>query len=194
MDKNKKMLPLNLQFFADGGEKSEGTDEATSANNENEENNSTTKVEKKVENAQKAEKTEKLFTQAQVDELIKERLKRSTSKQSSQKADDKQSEEIEALRKELDALKQDNVKTKGERYALKQGVSEEKLDKVLKLASLEDEEDIVKAIDNVLKEFDVFKVNSKAKVTTGNAGGNGSKENEPNSLQEALSAMYNSKK
>lgn len=150
MDKIFK-LPMKLQFFADPeGEPDTGAQE---------------------------EGEPKTFTQEDVDKLIADRVKRESNKAAKAQTalqaqldeltdklnnagktqEEQATAELDALRGNLTAKEEELANAKAELEALKQGVSADKLDKVIKLAKLSEEEDIETAIAGVLDEFPMFK-------------------------------------
>lgn len=152
-------LPMRLQFFADDT----GADAA---------------------GAQGGDEP-KTFTQEELDQVVADRVSREAKKATKAQNDlqaqldaataqlnnagksneEKTGEELEALRGDLSAREQELANTKAELEALKQGVPAEKLEKVIKLAKLSDEEDIDAAIAGVLVEFPMFKEEKKGGPT-----------------------------
>lgn len=127
----------------------------------------------------------KTFTQEELDQVVADRISREAKKATKSQKDlqaqldaataqlnnagksneEKTGEELEALRGDLSAREQELANTKAELEALKQGVPADKLDKVIKLAKLSDEEDIDGAIAGVLVEFPMFKEEKKGGPT-----------------------------
>lgn len=124
----------------------------------------------------------KTFTQAEVDAIVADRLKREQKKAQQAKPNEggenkegpavnvEDTEEYKSLSTEVSQVKAENA-------ALKAGVPAENLDKVMKLTMILEEKDIDKAITAVLEEFPFLKegVNEPPqKVITGSqakAGG-----------------------
>ncbi|WP_029277493.1 hypothetical protein [Carnobacterium jeotgali] len=140
-------IPMRLQFFADGDETTPPADESKSFTQEEVDQI----VADRVDRAEK--KSGKVATglQAKLDEATAKLDNAGKSKEEQDNAD------LEALKGNLSAKEEELANTKAELEALKQGVPADKLEKVIKLAKLSDEEDIETAIAGVLEEFPMFK-------------------------------------
>lgn len=153
------------------------------------------------------------FTQADVDRIVAERLSRATKKAAEPpKTDAKtartdandQREEAEAVAKsqasenteEFKQLKTEVDRMKAENIALRLGVPDENLEKVLKLAAVSDETDQSKAISAVLDEFPMLKgdVEPEKPKKAGSPAKAGKTETEPANLHDAIAAAITSKK
>lgn len=149
-------LPMRLQFFA------EDTGGGDGGNNDGEQNPSG---------------ETKTFTQEELDQVVADRVSRESKKAAKAQKDlqakldaataklenagkseeEQENAELDALKGNLSAKEEELANTKAELEALKQGVDVEKIDKVIKLAKLSDEEDIEDAIKGVLEEFPMLK-------------------------------------
>lgn len=136
--KDKNLLPMNIQFFADGENGSENE-----ANGENIDVEQAAKEEERQEDKkggdEKSVKKEKMFTQEEVDKILSERLKRIS----------KETNRVEDIKDLLAEIRE----SKAENHALRCGVTEKNLDYVLALAKTKNNEDVKEAIDEVLKDF-----------------------------------------
>jgi len=154
-------LPMRLQFFA------EDTGGGDGGNNDDEQNPSG---------------ETKTFTQEELDQVVADRVSRESKKAAKAQKDlqakldaataklentgkseeDQKNADLEALKGNLSAKEEELANTKAELEALKQGVDVEKIDKVIKLAKLSDEDDIEDAIKGVLEEFPMLKKSDTA--------------------------------
>ena len=159
-------MPMHLQFFAEpdrtepagaqtGEEPGKFTQEDIDAAVE-------ARVARESKKATKAQKD----LQAQLDAATAQLNNAGKSKEEQENAD------LEALKGNLTAKEEELANTKAELEALKQGVDAEKLDKVIKLAKLSDEDDIEEAIKGVLDEFPMFKKEEKKGGPTFSKDGN----------------------
>lgn len=159
-------MPMHLQFFAEP----DGTDAAGAQTGEEPKNFTQEDIDAAVEarvarEAKKASKAQKDL-QAQLDAATAQLNNAGKSKEEQENAD------LEALKGNLTAKEEELANTKAELEALKQGVDAEKLDKVIKLAKLSDEDDIEEAIKGVLDEFPMFKKEEKKGGPTFSKDGN----------------------
>lgn len=143
-------LPMRLQFFAEDT----GTEGAGAPP---EETKTFTQEELDQIVADRVSREEKKATKAQ--KALQAQLDEATAKlNNAGKTEEEQNNtEIDALKGTLSAKEEELANTKAELEALKQGVDVEKIDKVIKLAKLSDEDDIEDAIKGVLEEFPMLK-------------------------------------
>lgn len=175
--KNSKLLRYNLQYFAEGGngENPDGNNgNSTSQNATN--GNGAANTSSKEENANSAQ--EKTFTQAEVDKIVKERLKREREKMQKALAGDEgqpQQQQTEgnpegataAVTAQLELANQRLIQATGMTEAVKLGVDPKYTAHVIKLADFSkivvgedgtvDASAVAKAIEAVLKEVPMFK-------------------------------------
>lgn len=159
-------MPMHLQFFAEP----DGTDQAGAQTDEEPKTFTQEDIDAAVEarvarEAKKANKAQKDL-QAQLDVATAQLNNAGKSKEEQENAD------LEALKGNLTAKEEELANTKAELEALKQGVDADKLDKVIKLAKLSDEDDIEEAIKGVLDEFPMFKKEEKKGGPTFSKDGN----------------------
>ena len=185
-----KFLPLNLQFFAEGGEIGDQTPTEQSGGQEqtNETGTAPEKAEEKlfrqedVNNivAREVKKTqEKLLKELGIDDFenAKEGLQKFREWQESQKTEqEKLQETLQKLQTDNEALANENANLKAQLAALKQGVKADSLEDVVALAErlVNDETTIDDAIKQVIEKYPHFAENAreeeqeqKPKFTTG---------------------------
>lgn len=177
----KTLLPLDIQYFADGGE-GEPQPQNGGAQQQNDPHDQQHQQQQEPQQAQQ-QPQEKVFTQEDVNNLIAKEKKRVQEKflkelgvddfenakeglqkfkewQESQKTEqEKQAERLQALEKERSSLAEENNSLKSQLAALKAGVKAESVDDVVVLAQkyVSDEVDIDKAIQQVLEKYPHFK-------------------------------------
>ncbi|SDD06132.1 hypothetical protein [Peptococcus niger] len=93
---------------------------------------------------------EKTFTQAEVDAIVQKRLAREKSKEADHE-DNETKESLAALQKDMRAMQAEN-------YALKKGISEDRIGYVIKLAETVEADTVQERIDKVLEDFPVLTV------------------------------------
>ena len=183
-----RFLPLNLQFFAEGGEGGDQTPVEQSGGQENKTGTAPEKAEEKlfrqedVNNivAREVKKTqEKLLKELGIDDFenAKEGLQKFREWQESQKTEqEKMQETLKKLQTDNEALANENANLKAQLAALKQGVKADSLEDVVALAErlVNDETTIDDAIKQVIEKYPHFaeKANEeeqeqKPKFTTG---------------------------
>ena len=185
-----RFLPLNLQFFAEGGEGGDQTPVEQSGGQEqtNKTGTAPEKAEEKlfrqedVNNivAREVKKTqEKLLKELGIDDFenAKEGLQKFREWQESQKTEqEKLQETLKKLQTDNEALANENANLKAQLAALKQGVKADSLEDVVALAErlVNDETTIDDAIKQVIEKYPHFaeKVSEeeqeqKPKFTTG---------------------------
>ena len=200
-----RFLPLNLQFFAEGGEGGDQTPVEQSGGQEqtNETGTAPEKAEEKlfrqedVNNivAREVKKTqEKLLKELGIDDFenAKEGLQKFREWQESQKTEqEKLQEALQKFQADNEALTNENANLKAQLAAVKQGVKSDSLEDVIALAErlVNDETTIDDAIKQVIEKYPHFAENAseeeqeqKPKFTTGQH----SKENSGDSFVKAL--------
>lgn len=108
----------------------------------------------------------KTFTQEEVNEIIRKRLDREKNKAA---------EENQTVEDRVKGIELELETTKAKNYALTKGVQPENLDRLIKLAQIEQGETMNENLDKVLEDFqDVFIQTEVAKphLTTGSAAKN----------------------
>lgn len=91
---------------------------------------------------------EKTFTQAEVDAIVQKRLAREKSKDADHE-DNETKEALAGLQKDMRAMQAEN-------YALKKGISEDRIGYVIKLAETVEADTVQERIDKVLEDFPVL--------------------------------------
>ena len=200
-----RFLPLNLQFFAEGGEGGDQTPVEQSGGQEqtNETGTAPEKAEEKlfrqedVNNivAREVKKTqEKLLKELGIDDFenAKEGLQKFREWQESQKTEqEKMQESLQKFQADNETLANENANLKAQLAAVKQGVKSDSLEDVIALAErlVNDETTIDDAIKQVIEKYPHFAENAseeeqeqKPKFTTGQH----SKENSGDSFVKAL--------
>ena len=186
-----KFLPLNLQFFAEGGESGDqapvnepGGQEQTEQTVTDTEQKSEEKLfrQEDVNNivAREAKKAqEKLLKELGIDDFdnAKEGLQKFREWQESQKTEqEKLQESVQKLTQDNETLASENASLKAQLSALKQGVKADSLEDVIALAErlVNDETTIDDAIKQVIEKYPHFAENAreeeqeqKPKFTTG---------------------------
>lgn len=199
-----KFLPLNLQFFAEGGEIGDQTPaNEQSGEQENETDTASEKAEEKIFRqedvnnivAREVKKTqEKLLKELGIDDFenAKEGLQKFREWQESQKTEqEKQQEKLQELQTNNETLASENANLKAQLSAVKQGVKADSVEDVIALAErlVNDETTIDDAIKQVIEKYPYFSENvseeeqeQKPKFTRGRH----SKENSGDSFVKAL--------
>ena len=198
-----KFLPLNLQFFAEGGEDGDQAPTNEPGEQENETGTATEKAEEKlfrqedVNNivAREAKKAqEKLLKELGIDDFenAKDGLAKFREWQESQKTEqEKQQEKLQELQTNNETLANENANLKAQLAAVKQGVKAESVEDVIALAErlVNDETTIDDAIKQVIEKYPYFAENvseeeqeQKPKFTRGRH----SKEDSGDSFVKAL--------
>ena len=166
-----ELLPLNLQFFADGGEEQSDQTDNSGGENQKQGTDSQQQSEEKtftqedVNNliAKEAKKAqEKLLKQLGIDDFknAKEGLQKFKEWQDSQKTEaEKQAEKLQALEQEKDTLAEENKSLKAQLSALKAGVNAESVEDVVVLAQkyVSEDVDFDNAVQKVLEKYPHFK-------------------------------------
>lgn len=153
--KNKFLLPLKIQYFAEEDKKDETKIDETGTNDIDE--NKNTEGETGQEDKQAESKT---FTQEDIDRIVKERLDREKKKRDEavQKERDeaerkrleeegKYKEVAEKLQAELDAIKGDALSAKKESLLAKAGYTEEQITKYLKYIDGTNDEELSESVE-----------------------------------------------
>lgn len=158
---------LDLQLFTDEDTEQEPQDNQESQDEQNvdgegQDNNEVQDDDSQDKDGQDGEEQNNSLpkTQAELDAIIKQRLQR--DRKARQKSND--SKTLEDRISELEEINRNNS---FENIALKQGVTEDNLARVIKLAKLEETEDINEAITNVLKDFPMFVAKENDLISTG---------------------------
>src|SRR5690554_4972999 len=186
-----KFLPLNLQFFAEGGESGDQTPANEQSGGQEQTNETGTAPEKAEEKifkqedvnnivAREVKKTqEKLLKELGIDDFenAKEGLQKFREWQESQKTEqEKLQETLQKTQTDNEALANENANLKAQLAALKQGVKADSLEDVIALAErlVNDETTIDDAIKQVIEKYPNFAENvseeeqeQKPKFTTG---------------------------
>jgi len=165
-------LKLNLQLFADG----EGQDAGDAGQDGN------TETENNAGNAEQQETTEqeKTFTQAELDKLIGERLKREKSKQPPKeeleafnkwkKSQQTEQEKLEEERKEFESVRQELSRLKNGNEVLKSGVDSSYADYVtFEVGKMEG--DFTENLGEFIKNNPQYAKGGTTNTTPTNAGG-----------------------
>lgn len=107
----------------------------------------------------------KTFTQEEVNEIIRKRLDREKNKAA---------EENQTVEDRVKGIELELETTKAKNYALTKGVQPENLDRLIKLAQIEEGKSMNEKLDKVLEDFkDVFiQQDVKPNLTTGSAAKN----------------------
>jgi len=186
----KRLLPLNLQFFAEGGEGGDQTPANEQSGGQEQTNETGTAPEKAEEKlfrqedvnnivAREVKKTqEKLLKELGIDDFenAKEGLKKFREWQESQKTEqEKLQESVQKLTQDNETLASENASLKAQLAAVKQGVKADSLEDVIALAErlVNDETTIDDAIKQVVEKYPHFAENvseeeeQKPKFTTG---------------------------
>lgn len=191
-----RFSPLNLQFFAEGGESGDQTPTEQSGGQENETGTATEKAEEKlfrqedVNNivAREAKKAqEKLLKELGIDDFenAKDGLAKFREWQESQKTEqEKQQEKLQELQTSNETLANENANLKAQISAMKVGVKAESVEDVIALAErlVNDETTIDDAIKQVIEKYPQFaqdEEEQKPNFTTGQHQTNGNSSNDP---------------
>lgn len=191
-----KFLPLNLQFFAEGGEDGDQTPNKQSGEQENEMDTASEKAEEKIFRqedvnnivAREVKKTqEKLLKELGIDDFenAKEGLQKFREWQESQKTEqEKQQEKLQELQTNNETLASENANLKAQLSAVKQGVKADSVEDVIALAErlVNDETTIDDAIKQVIEKYPQFaqdEEEQKPNFTTGQHQTNGNNTNDP---------------
>lgn len=201
-----KFLPLNLQFFAEGGESGDQAPVNEQSGGQEQTNETGTAPEKAEERlfrqedvnnivAREVKKTqEKLLKELGIDDFenAKEGLQKFREWQESQKTEqEKLQETLQKFQADNETLTNENANLKAQLAALKQGVKADSLEDVIALAErlVNDETTIDDAIKQVIEKYPHFAESAseeeqeqKPKFTTGQH----SKENSGDSFVKAL--------
>src|SRR5690606_36846290 len=184
-----RFLPLNLQFFAEGGESGDQapTNEPGGQEQTNETGTAPEKAEEKIFRqedvnnivAREVKKTqEKLLKELGIDDFenAKEGLQKFREWQESQKTEqEKLQETLQKFQADNETLTNENANLKAQLAALKQGVKADSLEDVIALAErlVNDETTIDDAIKQVIEKYPHFaesvseEEEQKPKFTTG---------------------------
>src|SRR5690625_1226731 len=194
----KRLLPLNLQFFAEDGESGDQT--PTEQSGEQEQTNETGTAPEKAEEklfrqedvnnivAREAKKAqEKLLKELGIDDFenAKEGLQKFREWQESQKTEqEKQQEKLQELQTNNETLASENANLKAQISAMKVGVKAESVEDVIALAErlVNDETTIDDAIKQVIEKYPQFaqdEEEQKPNFTTGQHQTNGNSSNDP---------------
>lgn len=155
---------LDLQLFTDGdGEPLENQGDNTPNGNQNQENGNQEPKQTESNDQEPAGNEPKPKgnlprTQEELDAIIQERLARDRKS--------RKNNDSKTLEDRLTKLEEENTLSKFENTALKRGVKEENLARVIKLARLEETDDVAEAVENVLKDFPIF-VSDEVTISTG---------------------------
>ena len=191
-----RFLPLDIQFFAEGGESGDQTPTEQSGEQENETGTATEKAEEKlfrqedVNNivAREAKKAqEKLLKELGIDDFenAKDGLAKFREWQESQKTEqEKQQEKLQELQTSNETLANENANLKAQISAMKVGVKAESVEDVIALAErlVNDETTIDDAIKQVIEKYPQFaqdEEEQKPNFTTGQHQTNGNNTNDP---------------
>lgn len=191
-----RFLPLDIQFFAEGGEDGDQTPTEQSGEQENETGTATEKAEEKlfrqedVNNivAREAKKAqEKLLKELGIDDFenAKDGLAKFREWQESQKTEqEKQQEKLQELQTNNETLANENANLKAQISAMKVGVKAESVEDVIALAErlVNDETTIDDAIKQVIEKYPQFaqdEEEQKPNFTTGQHQTNGNNTNDP---------------
>src|SRR5690554_5511003 len=193
-----RFLPLDLQFFAEGGEDGDQTPTEQSGGQEqtNETGTAPEKAEEKIFHqedvnnivAREVKKTqEKLLKELGIDDFenAKEGLQKFREWQESQKTEqEKQQEKLQELQTNNETLANENANLKAQLAAVKQGVKAESVEDVIALAErlVNDETTIDDAIKQVIEKYPQFaqsEEEQKPNFTTGQHQTNGNNTNDP---------------
>lgn len=194
-----RFLPLNLQFFAEGGE--DGDQTPTEQSGEQEQTNETG-----TDSQEQSE--EKLFRQEDVNNIVAREAKKAQEKllkelgiddfdnakdglakfrewQESQKTEqEKQQEKLQELQTNNETLANKNANLKAQLVAVKKGVKADSVEDVIALAErlVNDETTIDDAIKQVIEKYPQFaqsEEEQKPNFTTGQHQTNGNSSNDP---------------
>lgn len=165
-----KYLPLNLQFFADGGDGGQGTPEGGGiqiggqVGNDNpnggqgqdgsDQGGNSVDVE-----ALKAQAQSELLKGLGFDDIesLKDVLTQYKEEQDAKKTEaEKQAEQLKSLQNQLSAKETENATLAAKVTALSKGVNAEALDDVIALAKARGGDDIEKAIEEVIAKYPQF--------------------------------------
>ena len=165
-----RFLPLDIQFFAEGGESGDQAPTNEPGEQENETGTATEKAEEKlfrqedVNNivAREAKKAqEKLLKELGIDDFenAKDGLAKFREWQESQKTEqEKQQEKLQELQTNNETLASENANLKAQLAAVKQGVKADSVEDVIALAErlVNDETTIDDAIKQVIEKYPQF--------------------------------------
>jgi len=157
INQRKHLLPMKLQFFADGGDGDTDQDD-----NSGDDGNAD-----QDDNGGDNDKEEKTFTQADIDNAVEKRLKRERrkwEKEKDTKKDDKADDDKDkGVDKDILAKAEKAEALETKLLCYEQGVDKDSVDDVVALAKayVNDDTDIEDAIEKVLKKYPQFKVSTK---------------------------------
>ncbi|MEJ9210116.1 hypothetical protein [Bacillus smithii] len=165
-----KYFPLNLQFFAEGEEGGQGTNEGgdsqnggqVGTNNPNGDQGQKGSNQGKISvdvDAIKAQAQSELLKGLGFDDVdsLKDVLTKYKEEQDAKKTEaEKQAEKLKSLQKQLSAKESENATLAAKVTALSKGVNSDALDDVIALAKARGGDDIEKAIDEVIAKYPQF--------------------------------------
>jgi small-conductance mechanosensitive channel len=165
-----KYLPLDLQFFADGGDGGKGAPEGGDIQNGGQvgnDNPNSGQGQNGSDQGGNSVDVEALKVQAQSELLkglgfddidsLKDVLTKYKEEQDAKKTEaEKQAEKLKSLQKQLSAKESENATLAAKVTALSKGVNAEALDDVIALAKARGGDDIEKAIDEVIAKYPHF--------------------------------------
>jgi hypothetical protein len=149
-------LRYNLQFFADKGEGGDGTDNTGDDGDDDQDDNQDDK--NSDDKSKKSDKKGKYLTQAEIDEMIEERLKRERKKAERKQAAKKDKLEDDPADKEADENKAKLTALEEKVLCYDHDIAKEYVKEAIALAKayVDEDTDMDEALDLVIKKFPQF--------------------------------------